>query len=98
MPHTPQPIEWDLFEWESWDTVDTGVFDYYAVSLKVGVGQRVVAYAGGVPVHAPEHPVGKTFSHAVLNIAESTITLYDTNDDEVGHKYGICLNIGEKLP
>lgn len=80
-----------LFSWEEWDEIETGVFNFTCITMKTGI------------IQYPEDDVarfefieGKTFSHAVVNLQKCHITFYDTSDDEVGHKYNISLNIGDK--
>jgi hypothetical protein len=78
-------IESQLFTWEEWDTIDEGVYDFSYVTLTDCMSR----------LHCWE--VGKEFSHAVVDFQTSSVTFYDTPEDEKGHSFELCLSVGRKL-
>lgn len=75
-------IECQLFEWESWDFAENGIYDFYDVVLKVDVGA---------------FKAGRKFNHAIFDTVHSLVTFYDTADDERGHSYALYIRVGEAL-
>lgn len=74
-------LESSLFDWEDWDIIEDGVYNFAGVMLKVDVG---------------DYPAGHTFSHAVFDMQKSTVTFYDNPDSEEGHTYELIVSIGKK--
>lgn len=75
-------LECQLFNWEEWDEIETGVMNFSGVTLKVAVGH---------------FPAGEFLSHATLDTTHSVVILYESPEDEVGHTYALKITVGEKI-
>ena len=76
--HVYDSIETQLFDWESWSEIETGVFNFSNIILKIKLR---------------EFRPGKRFSNVVVDYQTSTITFYESIHDPSGHKFPLSLSI-----
>jgi hypothetical protein len=80
-------IESQLFSWEAWDGLEDGVMLFEGITTKVELPDKLGFFT----------QAGKKFSHCRLDMILSTVTFYDSPEDEVGHMYTLTLTIGRCL-
>lgn len=86
--NTGKTIENQLFSWEGWDEVEIGVFIFTKVILKRLIGRGY---------DTPCFEIGHHFSHAVFDTQNSTVTFFDNETDEKGHKFELLISIGKEI-